>query len=520
MRLLEPARSSSLDNLLSRFSDARSACNAYNDYLVDRFKAEFFFDEFSVPTAPIEPDVTVSLQDIDFALNKLSVSSAEGPDHVSAWYVKHFACFFAEPLRHLFELSLRSSSVPKDWKCATIVPLPKVKNPSELTDLRPISLTPVFIKMLERIIVRKTSHIWRAVINNDQFAYRPQSSTEVALTGLVHQWLQFLDTNKSSYIRVAALDFAKAFDSVEHSLLVGKILSYEFPQWFVAWVHDFLTNRSQRVRIAGSLSDEAVTSRGLPQGTVLGPLLFVLYTNDLTPPESCNVNVTKYADDQTWSIFVGKGQDDRADHVLSYVSDWCMANCMQLNERKCAEMIISNTRNATNVAPCSLNGVVLSRVPSIKILGVTLSDDLKWSRHLQCISAKLRSLLFALRMLRLCHSPSDMRYLFGSVFLPVALYCCSAWCNANQRELSEVAKLCQRAARLCYADCDFNGAIDNAVARLFKQACAPSHPLHSLLPLNANIRSTRRKFCIPLCRTERFRSHFIARGTRLHLSHQ
>ena len=126
----------------------------------------------------------------------------------------------------MFNLSLSTGVFPTYWKRAIIIPLPKNNRPSSTNDLRPISLTSVISKLFERLVLKLISPRWRSIMHTDQFAYRPLSSTTSTLTSIQHLWLSTLDANAKCYARVLAIAFSKAFDSIEHSLLLGKLLSY------------------------------------------------------------------------------------------------------------------------------------------------------------------------------------------------------------------------------------------------------------------------------------------------------
>ena len=387
-------------------------------------------------------------------------------------------------------------------------------------DLRPISLTSVISKLFERVVLNLISPTWRRIMHTDQYAYRPLSSTTCALTAIQHCWLSTLDANPRCYIKVFAIDFSKAFDSVEHSLLVSKLLSYGFDQWFVAWFFSFLFGRTQRVRLHNSMSPFLPITRGIPQGTVLGPLAFVVFTNDLRPIDEKKMSVVKYADDQTWSYIIKHNDLDRSDTELASIAQWCTTNNMVINKRKTCEMVISNERTPTTLAPSFINNIQLERVDSVKILGLTLSSDLKWTSEIEYRVNKCRKLTYAMRHLSFTHSTSDMNYLFHSVFVPTLFYCCPAFCNMSISLVKKLQLTCNRASHFAGSHLDVSKHIMKCTFQLCEKSLELDHPLHPIvakhLHTSRNRRILRRRRLLSVrSNTTRFLNSFLPVSIRI-----
>ena len=218
------------------------AAQAYSSCLADKFPQSVELDKSIFPTITLDhlsevPEI--SIHDIHMAIKHIRIGSAPGDDSVPPWYVKYFEKYLLLPLCTMFNKSLRTGYLPSQWKRAIVCPIPKVSNAREMNDLRPISLTSVFAKILEKVVLKKSHTFWLENIGPDQFAYKPNCSTDVALTVMQHSWLSELDRNRQTIIRVLAIDFSKAFDCVEQALLLGKLVSYGAPVWLTAWICSF-----------------------------------------------------------------------------------------------------------------------------------------------------------------------------------------------------------------------------------------------------------------------------------------
>ena len=281
--------------------------------------------------------LTISSSEVCNALLELNPRKAGGPDSVNNWLLRDYADFLATPVCNILNTSFAEQALPSSWKDADVTPLMKVKPVTIIVKhIRPISLTPALSKLAEDFVVRK--HIGPAVlefIDSNQYGAIPKSSTLHALISMIHTWAQATDGTGSA-VRVALLDYKKAFDLVDHSILVAKILELHIPRGIARWVCDFLMDRRQRVKLSSDcFSEWGTVPSGVPQGTKLGPWLFVLMINDLCPSGS---DTWKYVDDTTIAEVVPRGGQSAMQETVSAIEVWSNTNKLQLNADKCKEL--------------------------------------------------------------------------------------------------------------------------------------------------------------------------------------
>ena len=221
--------------------------------------------------------------------------SSSGPDNLPYWFWKSFAIELAPIVTEILNMSLKTSKEPQKWKSANLLPLPKESPLNSCNQLRPISLTDIIMRLFEKCVYKsEIAPITRNKIGPDQFAYKKGHNSTMALIKSQHRWLEWLDKN-ANYVRVLSFDFSKAFDSVPHDLLFEKVKKLPINPYLVNWIISFLGNRVQRVMVDGIVTEYLYINRGVPQGTVLGPVLFSIMVDDIKTADPNNALV-KFAD--------------------------------------------------------------------------------------------------------------------------------------------------------------------------------------------------------------------------------
>ena len=274
----------------------------------------------------------------------------------------------------IFNRSLDLCTVPECFKSATIVPVPKRAKVSSLNDYRPVALTSVVMKVLEGIVLSHLKSATDHLLDPLQFAYRSGRSVDDAVSLLTHYLLNHTDKPKL-YARILFIDFSSAFNTIIPERLHSKLLSLNVNPQLCNWLIDFLSNRTQSVRIDGLLSNPITLNTGAPQGCVLSPILFTLYTNDCRSSSS-SVKLFKFSDDSTLEGLISDGDESSYFEEVSSLVEWCDLNCLELNIGKTKEMIIDFRRNKSPIAPLLIKDQKVDIVDSFKFLGSTISSDL------------------------------------------------------------------------------------------------------------------------------------------------
>jgi len=288
------------------------------------------------------PPAWPSERTVFHCLDNLRITAA-GPDMLPSWLLKLAAPFISAPIAHLFRLSISTSSVPSQWLLSTIVPIPKSAQPTGCSDYRPISLTPILSRVLEKLLVRR--FIYPSLLSpcppsilsvDNQFAFRPSGSTTAALIAILKHISDLLES--SPYVHLIALDFSKAFDTVRHATLFEKLAQFPLPDCIFNWLVRFFSGRSHQTKFLDSTSSPCIISASVIQGSAVGPAAFIANASDLFPSTTGNVLV-KYADDVF--LIVPSSLTSTIPTELAHISSWATSNNLRLNPTKTHELLVS-----------------------------------------------------------------------------------------------------------------------------------------------------------------------------------
>ena len=384
------------------------------------------------------------------SLNKKSV----GPDGINSSILKLSLPYILDSLTHIYNLCISKGTFPTEWKKAKIIPLPKVKSPSGIDDFRPISVLSILSKPIEKHIHKHLLSYLNEhnLIHPLQSGFRPNHSCHTSLTNLVDNWLPAI--NNSDVVGSVFLDFEKAFDMVHHGKLFDKLTHYLRDTTALNLFQSFLENRQQRVHVNGKVSDFGTLKAGVPQGSVLGPVLFCLFINDLPIHFSDRkVVCAMFADDTT--LYASSNSIDTVTNTLQTSLDelscWCSANHMVLNPCKTKCMSIS-TRQKHQIRPLSLSLFLgtkpLQRVNNHKLLGVIIDDHLDWNSHINKLCHKISSNLFLLSKLRHFVDIQACMIFFNAHILSHINYASTLWDCCSEVNFKRVNSLYRRASKL------------------------------------------------------------------------
>ena len=386
----------------------------------------------STPSFPCPSSFLCSESVIISLISHLPSKTASGPDGISSWMLKSTSSSIASPLCHIFNLSISSGLVPLDWKSSFVVPIPKsAPTSSSPSNYRPISLLSLVSKLLEKHIhtLLYDFCISNNLISPFQFGFLPYRSTISALLYSTHTIFSLLETYSS--VCGAFLDLRKAFDSVPHQPLLDLLASSNLPLPLLNWLHSYLLNRTQCVVVNGSSSSSLLVSSGVPQGSILGPLLFLIYVNGLTDlPFSPLTRLILYADD----ILIFKPISSSADMSyfqsdLDSISSWLSSHFLQINSSKSKYILFSHKSSYfDSFSKLTISQSPIERVSSFRYLGIILSSSLSWSPHISFVCNKSRKILGLLfRHFSPHSSPSTLIRLYISLVRPILEYGSIIW---------------------------------------------------------------------------------------------
>ena len=372
-------------------------------------------DETKMTAPPFEVKEETVLKQ----LKTLNTRKGAGPDGLIPKVLRICAYQLAPIITRLFNKSIEQQTTPKLWKSAVIKPLPKVSTPAQLKDYRPIAITSCLCKMLERQLkIYITEH---TAMDRHQFAYRQKRSTQDAVLCLTTTITNFIDKAASNYARCLFLDFSSAFNTIRVEYLIP--LLQHLDSRVTGWVTSFLSNRVQQTMVNNQLSAPILTHTGTPQGSVLSPLLFSLYTNRITSNLS-NITVLKYADDTCVIGLVGNDLDlCNYFSEINRISKQCMDLDLLLNASKTKEMLFSTQRLKPDSPQLILDGTEILFCEKVKYLGIDIDHKLRFEDYVQRITGKASQRMYVVKNFLYLSSKPLACMLFKSFVVSLLMYC-------------------------------------------------------------------------------------------------
>ena len=342
----------------------------------------------------VMPDLDISLNGILKLLKNLKPGKAAGPDQLKPLLLKELRDEIAPIIKIIFEKSLETGKLPSDWVTANVMPVFKKGDKSSAANYRPISLTCILCKVLEHILASNiVKHLdAQGILYDLQHGFREKRSCETQLVMMIEDLAR--NANGRKQTDVILLDFSKAFDKVNHSKLLWKLHNYGIRGKVLSWIQAFLGNRSQRVVIDGEDSDSTPVNSGVPQGSVLGPILFLAYTciNDL-PDSRISSQVRLFADDTALYLTI-KGEEDSSalQTDLDLLSVWEKKWDMQFNPSKCQVVQVTGSKSPIK-SEYILHGQVLETVACARYLRVDIRSNISWTSHIDRVVGNANRLL-------------------------------------------------------------------------------------------------------------------------------
>ena len=464
-----------LRNILGKDHNKRKKHHSFfinNNYVTDSLQIANAFNKFfvsigSLLAKKIKSDVNPLLY-VDNNVNSIATfevtsnrvrnvilslnNSSAGHDELPPFVAKSCIEEFIEPLTYMINESLRTGICPPELKIARVVPIFKSGDPSLLTNYRPISVLSFFSKVFERIVY---DYLFDFICTNNilhdyQFGFRPGHSTQQAIITLIDKITKSLDNG--DIVISLFIDLKKAFDTVDHRILLRKLYAYGIRGTMLKWIESYLSGRTQYVVFDGQESEIHGIQCGVPQGSILGPLLFILYMNDI-----CNVSdiffAIMYADD-TSLVVNGKDLNTLIQLLNTALIDlctWFKANRLSLNTTKTFYMIFHRARikHMSGVADSIvMDNTILAKTSSLKYLGVIVDHKLNWIEHISYVRNKVSKGIGIMYKARRFLNKKSLLSLYHSYIYPYLIYCIEVWGCAAPSHLHSLFLLQKKIVRI------------------------------------------------------------------------
>ena len=405
-----------------------------------------------------------TVNDIFNLLCGLSSNKATGIDKISCKIIKIAAPAIADSLTHIFNQAITLSSFPDQWKVASVTPLYKNGQRNIPGNYRPISVLPAISKIMERILYNQLYNYLTkfGLLSNSQFGFRKSHSTATALLDCTNEW--YVNLDRKLFNLIVFIDLKKAFDTVDHHILLKKLELYGIKGQALSFLKSYLTNRSQKCKMNGFISSEHLIKCGVPQGSILGPLLFLLYINDL--PECLNITRPRLFSDDTNLTASGDSMNDAEFAVnsdLENLRNWLIANKLSLNVAKTEFMLIGSKRMIKDSHPnIFIENKQIKQVYKCKTLGIIVDQHLSWKSNTKNICKKITAGISALRRIKPFVDKDTLISIYNAIVRPHFDYCCEVWDVLGKTQSKRLQKLQNRAARVIMSmsnDTDYSIAL-------------------------------------------------------------
>ena len=429
-------------------------CDIFNTYFASQCKILPDLDAPPLPNFSFRTDarlhnISVNEDDVKNVLSSLRLSSASGPDNIGNILLKNSAVSISKSLTKLFTQSLNQSYFPNSWKRSNVCPVFKKSNRQLKSNYRPISLLCNVSKVFERLVFNALYEYltYHNLLTPKNSGFKADDSTINQLVYILHNIYNGLELSKET--RMVFLDVSKAFDKVWHPGLLFKLKQLGISDNLTSWVESYLSNRFQRVVIHGQTSSWLPVEAGVPQGSILGPLLFLVYVNDLVDNLTCDARL--FADDTCLLELVNTPAESSHHLNTNLFSIWNWGKLWRVifNALKSLSVVFSAKRPKPHHPPLVLGE---SRIPEGDIhthLGITLSSNLSWRAHITRITNKASQRIALLRRFKHRLSRKTLVRLYLSLVRPILEYGCVLFDNCGQG-LSDLLESIQfEAAKIC-----------------------------------------------------------------------
>lgn len=412
--------------------------NRFQEYLPNNYPQSFLF-------LPTDNKETSEL------INEIKPKNSSGHDGINPCIVKQVNSSISSVLAHIFNNSMKTGTVPHSLKVAKVIPIYKAGDPTLVSNYRPVSVLPCFSKIMEKLVYKRLLKYLEKhnILYIRQYGFRQKHSTYMALLDVIDKITQSLDNKE--YAFGIFIDLSKAFDTIDHNILLDKLHHYGIRGNQNLWFKNYLNNRKQFTQVNGCSSSHDTIKCGVPQGSILGPLLFLLYVNDINVSSSL-LNFIMFADDT--NIFFSHKDFHTAIHTinteLKKVSTWFKVNKLSLNISKTNFILFRNKNKEYSKSDLKLiiDDKQITQVDSSKFLGVFISQHLDWKSHINHVALKISKTIGVINKISYFVSANIRRSLYNTLILPYIQYCNIVWAIRYPTHLDKIFKLQKRIVRI------------------------------------------------------------------------
>ena len=433
-------------------TDSKEKANICNRQFQSAFTRDDDSDPPSKGASPFSSmgDITVDPKGVTKLLDGLNIHKASGPDGLNARVLKECSNEISPTLALIYNESLARGDVPDEWRQANVSPVFKEGEKYDAANYRPVSLTCICCKTLEHILVSNKHFALDSILADCQHGFQSQRSCETQLVQFVHDIISNLDgaVNRGhKQTDLIIMDFAKAFDKVPHRRLLHKLEYYGIRGSTHKWINSWPSGRTQQVVLDGQASDPVPVLSGVPQGSVLSPVLFLIFINDLL--DNIRSSVRLFADDCVLYRNIHSLQDCLTlQEDLTSLGQWEADRQMKFNVAKCHSMRVTRHQHHKQILfDYSLHNQTLENVHSAKYLGITITDNMDWGQHVSEISSKATKTLGFLRRSLAFAPRSTKEIAYKTLVRPKLEYAAPIWSPHLKLQINQIEKVQRSAAR-------------------------------------------------------------------------